>query len=101
MFLSKDERLEKLEKRINEMERNINKRFNDMESSFRLFKNVLKRMQSEKSSLEKDRDFLIEKQKEALRRLSFSGQNVIAPLRNEFEDLVNDVRKLGKEFTNK
>ncbi len=80
MFPRKDEKIKQLEKRIEELEsqmeneirdmkRRTKEQMHDLDESFKILKNVLKKVQEEKGELEKDRNFLIEKHKDLIRQI--------------------------------
>lgn len=100
MLFPKDEKLEKIEKRLDKLEKNVERKFSHIEESFRIFRDVIIKLQTEKEGLEKDRDFLIEKQKDAIRKLPVKDsfhKRITEPVKNEIEENICLIRKLSKE----
>ena len=100
MLFPKDEKIEKMGKRLDKLEKVVDRKFNQIESSFKLFRDIIIKLQSEKEELEKDRDFLIEKQKEVIRRIPIhaSGlQGLVEPVKNGIKENTELIRKIAKE----
>ncbi|MBI3190313.1 hypothetical protein HYZ41_01265 [archaeon] len=89
--LTKDERIEKLEKRLRNLEMKMDRSFSKTNESFETFKDVLQRLQNENISLKKDRDFLIDKYKELM-------QNMGSHVSGKLKQAVSDNTKLIKDL---
>lgn len=80
MFERKDDRIKALEKRIEEMEKHVDEEVNglkkrtkaqvkDIGDSLKVLQGVMSKMQDERDKMKKDRNFLLEKQKELIRQI--------------------------------
>ena len=102
LFLSKDEKIEKLEKRLNSLEKSTERRLDRSDESFRFFKTVIMQMQKENTQLKKDRDYLFTSYKNLLDRLYDSAlsdelRNLIEPMKKRLKDNFNFVQQVAKE----
>ena|SRR3989344_3066214 len=102
LFLSKDEKIEKLEKRLNSLEKSTERRLDRSDESFRFFKTVIMQMQKENTQLKKDRDYLFTSYKNLLDRLYDSAlsdelRNLIEPMKKSLKDNFNFVQQVAKE----
>ena len=89
MLLSRDERIEKIEKRLERLERKMERKLDQMDYSFKLFRDIIIKMGSEKQ--------LSEQQKKEIEKLPKNDyQNIPIPFRKDFEELVDDIRKVSK-----
>jgi hypothetical protein len=82
MFASKDQRIDELEKRMKQMEQ-----------SFISFRTVVEKMQGENAEIRRDRDFLMERYKDVLRRL----EKPLLPLKAEINNTTSLVRDIMLE----
>jgi cell division septum initiation protein DivIVA len=102
LFISKDEKIESLEKKIRALERKMNYNFDNVEKSFDMMKNILIELQTENKDLKKDRDFLLSKYKELLRRVESSGSfaavsTVTTPIKNELKESATLLKDIAME----
>lgn len=89
MLLTKDEKLEKIEKRLDRLERKVERKFDQMDYSFKIFRDIIIKMESEKHLSEEQRKEIEKLPKKDL-------QKVPVPFRKEFEELVDDIKKVSK-----
>lgn len=64
-----EEKIRRLEKRIERLERANNKNFQQVELAFSAFREVLLKMQVDNEALRKDRDFLLQQYKMELKKI--------------------------------
>ncbi|MBI2971318.1 MAG: hypothetical protein HYY37_02785 [Candidatus Aenigmarchaeota archaeon] len=107
-----DEKLKKLEDDLKELERRIEGEISDtrrrvkddmqqLEASFRTFRDVMKKIYEEKKELEKDRDFLLEKHKELLRKLPLQvaagvQEKLVAPVQQAIQEQADFITVAAK-----
>jgi len=105
-FLSTDdERLRELERKIVRLERDVNRKFLMMEESFSVLRNVLAKMQRENIELKNDRDFLLERYKDLLKKIPVDTSRLVAevkeklvkPAKKSFDDNVILLEKIATE----
>ena len=100
MLFSNDEKVEKIEKRIDKLEKLVDRKFSQVEASFKLFRDVIVKLQTEKEALRKERDSLIEKQKDILKKIPVSEslhERITEPVRNEIRENAKLIRKIAEE----
>jgi len=96
LFLTKEEKIENLEKKIQALERKMDRNFLAVNESFDTFRKIIVELQKKNVELEKDKDFLLEKYKEVIRKINapVSVKNVIEPIKeaiNENKNLIKDI----------
>ena len=70
MFLdSKDDKMRKLEKQINEMEKRVEQNLQRMNDTVKSLNDIILRLQRENVQLRSERDFLVERHKKMLKRV--------------------------------
>jgi hypothetical protein len=101
---SKDERIENLEKRIEEIERNFNKKLKRIDESFNVMINVINKMEKENKELKKDRDALIQKHKEILKDVEVPNKlkkdvydKFVNPVKSEIKDTSDLIQLIVKD----
>lgn len=101
---SKDERIENLEKRIEEIERNFNKKLKRIDESFNLMINVINKMEKENRELKKDKDALIQKHKEILKGVEVPNKlkkevydKLVNPMKSEIRDTSDLIQLIVKD----
>ncbi|MBI2172919.1 MAG: hypothetical protein HYT73_01765 [Candidatus Aenigmarchaeota archaeon] len=102
IFLSKDEKMEKLEKKLNSLEKSTERRLDRSDESFRFFKTVIMQMQKDNAKLKKDRDYLFTSYSRLLDRLYDSAlsdelRNLIEPMRKGLKENFNFIQQVAKE----
>ena len=103
MLFSKDEKMEKMEKRLNRLEKIVDRKFSNVEDSFKMFRDIVIKLQNEKANLQKENTLLTEKYKEMLRKLPlekediYIHQRIFEPVRNEIKENTELIRKIAKE----
>ncbi len=102
LFLSKDEKMGKLEKRLNSLEKSTERRFDRSDESFEFFKSIILQMQKENAQLKKDRDYLFTSYRNLLDRLYDSAlsdelRNFIEPMRKGMKENFNLIQQAAKE----
>lgn len=83
MFSSRDEEIRRLEKKIENLEKRTGRNFVRLNDSLNTVTDVIIRLEKENSELKKDRDFLLEKQKELLRSVETENR-LIKEMREKF-----------------
>ena len=94
IILSKDERIEKLDKKIKEIDTKIERNFARTDESFETFRKIILNLQQENAELRSDRDFLLEKYKEFMRKFSTPG---IVQVKDKIGENVNLMKDLVLE----
>lgn len=94
LFVSKDEKIQSFEKRLAELERTVDRRFSQMGESFDAFRKIILDMKTENAEIKKDRDFLMERYKEMLRRLDLP---LVTPIKESIKETSNLVRDIVLE----
>ena len=103
IFLSKDEKISKLEKKLSLLERNVDRKFERSDESFEFFKSAVLQMQQDNAKLKKDRDYLFASYSRLLDRLNDSAlsddlrtavESMRSGLRENFK-LIQDAAKEG------
>lgn len=90
IILTKDQRMEKLEKKFRELEHRMNKSFFRTDESFETFRKIIIHLQKENAELKSDKDFLMEKYKEVLRKLELQlPGNIVRPIKETINENVN------------
>ena len=100
IFLTKDEKIADLEKRIKELDRKVDYNFGQIQQSFDTLKEVLIKVQLENKDLKKDRDFLMEKYREVLRSVPGNyavGDRIIRPIKNEIRETSGLIKDIALE----
>ncbi|MBI2580064.1 MAG: hypothetical protein HYW27_04135 [Candidatus Aenigmarchaeota archaeon] len=102
IFTTKDDRVKNLDKRMRAMERKLDSRLERGEENFRLFRDIVLRMQKENMQLKKDRDYLLGSYKKLLDRLYDSAlsddlRGFVEPARKELKENFNLIREAAKE----
>ncbi|MCX6815972.1 MAG: hypothetical protein NT120_03925 [Candidatus Aenigmarchaeota archaeon] len=100
LFLTKDEKIEALEKRIQALERRTDRNIATLNESFLTFQDVIIGMQKENTEIKKDRDFLLERYKEVIRRIDEKtniSRGIFAPVKNEIKESANLIRDIVLE----
>ncbi len=88
---SLEKRLEKLEKEFRKKIENDKKMFEQMNTSFKLFKDVIEKMHRENEELKKDRDFLVEKHKELVRKIPTKRlEDEVKEMTKKYEDVKHE-----------
>ncbi len=103
IILTKDQKLEKLEKKLRELEHKIDKNFLRTNESFDTFRKVIIHLQRENAELKRDRDFLLEKYKDVLRKIELPD-SLIQPVKqtiNENAGFLKDIIVEGLEPSTK
>lgn len=83
MFSSRNEEIRRLEKKIENLEKRTGRNFVRLNDSLNTVTDVIIRLEKENSELKKDRDFLLEKQKELLRSVETENR-LIKEMREKF-----------------
>lgn len=102
IFTTKDDRMKILDRRMSALERKLDAKLERSEENFRLFKDIVIKMQKENIQLKKDRDYLLGSYKKLLDRLNDSAlsddlRGFVEPARNELKDSFNLIREAAKE----
>lgn len=103
LFLSKDEKLDKMEKKLASLERKMSYNFSRVEESIDLMKKVVVDLQTQNSELRKDRDFLLSRYKNVLRKVaatdSFTALNdkFVTPIKSELKESADLIREITVE----
>jgi predicted nuclease with TOPRIM domain len=92
IILSKDERMDKLEKKLKELENKMERNFSRTSESFESFRDILLQLQKENAELKKDRDFLLEKYKEVVRKLG-----IAEPIKKAISENAGLIREIVTE----
>jgi type IV secretory pathway VirB4 component len=101
---SRDERMEELEKRLDEMERNFNKKLKQVSDSFSVMINVINKMEHENKELKKEKDALIQKHKELLKNVEVPNvlkrevyDKFVNPVKSEIKDTSDLIQLIVKD----
>jgi len=110
VFSSRSSSIKKLEKRLDELEKTINKKFDQIDDSFETFKEIITKMQSEKDEMEKkskeleeEKEELIERHKELISKIPVPHlhqevrEKFVEPAKNKLKEDIELVKKLAKE----
>ena len=96
IILSKNERMEKMERRLRLLEHKMDRNFSRTSESFETFRKIIIELQKENSELKRDRDFLLEKYKNVIRKLELpAGAQPIKEAINENLNLIREVALEG------
>lgn len=89
------------EKRIAKVERDMNRRMQRMEESFSIMKDAIIRLKKENIELKNDRDFLLERYKDILRKLPDISEpvkeNIVGPAKQIIIDNAKFFERVAKE----
>jgi predicted nuclease with TOPRIM domain len=91
IILTKNERMEKLEKRLRDLEMKMDRGFSRTSESFETFKDFLQRLQNENAELKKDRDFLLGKYKELVQGMGSHLSGKLRQAASENTKLIKDL----------
>lgn len=94
LLQSDDERLKDLERKIARLEKDVNRKMQQMEESFSVLRNALAKMKRENIELKSDRDFLLERYKELLKKIPVDTARLAAEVK---EKLVKPVKQSFEE----
>lgn len=105
MFEKRDKKIQELEKRIAEMEKQVDveidelrkrtkEQIRDLGSSLRTLENVMKKIHDERNELERDRNFLLDKHKELIRQIPVDRSRLKRDIR---EKLLLPMHRKAKE----
>ena len=100
IMLSKNEQIERLERKIRSLEQKMEYKLSNVDSSLEMLKNSLIQLQNENKELKNDRDFLLGKYKDTLRRIEKSeilGAKFISPIKTEIRENANLIRDIALE----
>jgi hypothetical protein len=100
IFTSKDEKLERIEKRLAALERKTGQNFSNVSASIDMMKRMMMELQTENKSLKADRDFLLNRYKEILRRVPGSdviSSGIFAPIKDGIKSTSGLVRDIVLE----
>lgn len=103
IFSTKDEKTERLEKKINEMEKRMELNINKMNQTVVTLREIILRLQRDNTQLRSERDFLIERHKKMLKRVPVPdlaleiNEKLIRPTANKIRENVDFVQLIAKE----
>jgi len=91
------------EKRIKQLENEINNRLDYIEQSFQTFKEIIKKMQKENEELKRDRKIILEQQKALIKKINLSKNKLAKDIKTflnpEIEsEPVKPIEKLKEKF---
>lgn len=103
IFLSKDEKISKLEKKLSLLERSVERKFERSDENFEFFKSTILQMQKDNAKLKNDRDYLLGSYSKLLDRLYDSAlsdglRTVVDGMRGGLKEnfrLIQDAAKEG------
>lgn len=100
----KDERIDDLEKKLDHVERNFNRKLKQIDESFNVIINVVNKMEKDNKELKKDRDLLINKQKEILKDTEVPNRlkkdvfdKLVDPVKGEIKDTSNLIQLIVRD----
>ena len=95
IILSKNEQMEKLEKRLRLLEHKMDRNFSRTNESFETFRKVIIELQKENVELKRDRDFLLDKYKDVIRKLELPVG--VHPIKEAINENLNLIREVALE----
>lgn len=103
IFSTKDEKVEHLERKINEMERRMEFNINKMNQTVVTLREIILRLQRDNTQLRSERDFLIERHKKMLKRVPVPdlaleiNEKLVKPTANKIRENVDFVQLVAKD----
>src|SRR3989338_8946753 len=103
IFSTKDEKVEHLDRKINDMERRMEFNINKMNQTVVTLREIILRLQRDNTQLRSERDFLIERHKKMLRRVPVPdlaleiNERLVKPATNKIKDNIDFVQLVAKD----
>jgi len=101
MEFTKDDHIRRIDKRIDALEKRIDKNFNHLDSSFKMFIDVLEKLESKNKRLLTERDQLISDYNKLMKKMYPSKKETktdyIEPVKSKIKDEFDFVRLIAKQ----